>query len=56
VAILDDVTAASIDHVTLPAAAGANHLVLRNVNGVSVSNSTGLRDLHRDGRMDVDML
>ena len=56
VAILDDVTAASLDHVTLPAAAGANRLVLRNVNGVAVSSSPGLRDLHRDGRMDIDML
>ena len=56
VAILDDVTAASLDHVTLPAAGGANRLVLRNVNGVAIGNSIGLRDLHRDGRMDLDML
>jgi polygalacturonase len=56
VAILEGITDASLDHVKLPAAAGANRLVLRNLNGFAVSSSPGLADVRRDGRIDAEKL
>jgi hypothetical protein len=56
VAILEGITDASLDHVKLPAAAGANRLVLRNLNGFAVSSSPGLADDRRDGRIDAEKL
>jgi len=51
VVVLEDVTDASFDHVKFPAAAGAAHIILKNVDGIAVHNSPALPETRRDEKI-----
>jgi polygalacturonase len=53
---LEDVTGVDVDHATLPHAAGVKTLVLEDVTGLAIRNSSGLPDTIRQAKVPRDDL